>query len=109
MTNKPATRMQSVKKGEILTELVDVKSRWEENYEELYNTQNHVDKEMADGILKCHLLKKNPTFSERKLLLPSKNLLITRPPAMTIPVLKNAMREISVDILHRHRRHYLEN
>ena len=62
MTNKPATRMQSVKskEGEILNELVDVKSRWEENYEELYNTQNHVDKEMADGIPQMPSFEEEP-------------------------------------------------
>jgi hypothetical protein len=52
ITNKPTTRMQTVKnkEGEVLTELQDVKNRWKENYEELYNNQNPVNKEMADSI-----------------------------------------------------------
>ena len=76
ITNKPTTRMQTVKskEGEVLTELQDVKNRWEENYEELYNNQNPVNKEMTNGIPQMpSRMRKSLTSSEEKLQLPLKN------------------------------------
>ena len=46
--------MQTVKnkQGTVLTEAEDVKNRWKENYQELYNNQNPVNIEMANFALK---------------------------------------------------------
>ena len=76
--------MQSVKskEGEILTELVDVKSRWEENYEELYNTQNHVDKEMADGIPQMPSFEEEPDILREEVAAAIKNLLMITGPRL---------------------------
>ncbi|XP_072043289.1 uncharacterized protein [Amphiura filiformis] len=44
--------MQTVKskEGEILSEANDVKERWKENFQDLYNRQNPVDKEFTNNI-----------------------------------------------------------
>ena len=71
ITNKRTTRMQTVnsKAGEVLSELQVVKNRWKENY---YNNQNPVNKETME-LHRCHLMRKNQTSSENKLLLQLKN------------------------------------
>lgn len=42
--------MQTIKskEGHVLTEMTDVKDRWKENYQELYNSQNPVDEEQTN-------------------------------------------------------------
>ncbi|XP_072033136.1 uncharacterized protein [Amphiura filiformis] len=42
---KSSIKMQTVrsKDGQVLTDLSDVKDRWKENYEELYNNKNYVN------------------------------------------------------------------
>ena len=47
ITKKSNIRMQAVKSkdGEILTEMKDVKERWKESFEELYNHQNQTNGE----------------------------------------------------------------
>ena len=105
MTNKPATRMQSVKskEGEILTELVDVKSRWEENYEELYNTQNHVDKERADGIPQMPSFEEEPDILREEVAAAIKKLTDNKTHGYdnTSAEALKTTGEIGVDILHR--------
>ena len=52
ITKTTSTRMQSVKNkvGKILTEQEEVKTRWKENYQELYNEQNSVNEEAARSL-----------------------------------------------------------
>ena len=50
ITKKSSIRMQAVKSkdGEILTEMKDVKERWKESFEELYNHQNQTNGEATN-------------------------------------------------------------
>jgi len=52
ITRKATIKMQTVKskEGEILTETNDVKNRWKQNYEDLYNNQNPVNKELTNTV-----------------------------------------------------------
>ena len=52
ITRKPTIKMQTIKgkDGKILTDLEEVKTRWKENYEELYNKRNPADEETVNSI-----------------------------------------------------------
>ena len=105
ITNKPTTRMQTVKskEGEVLTELQDVKNRWKENYEELYNNQNPVNKEMTDGIPQMPSYEEEPDILRGEVTAAIKKLTDNKAPGYdntTAEELK-ATGEIGVDVLHR--------
>ena len=105
ITNKPTTRMQTVKskEGEVLTELKDVKNRWKENYEELYNNQNPVNKEMTDGIPQMPSYEEEPDILRGEVTAAIKKLTDNKAPGYdntTAEELK-ATGEIGVDVLHR--------
>ena len=105
ITNKPTTRMQTVKskEGEVLTELQDVKNRWKENYEELYNNHNPVNKEMTDGIPQMPSYEEEPDILRGEVTAAIKKLTDNKAPGYdntTAEELK-ATGEIGVDVLHR--------
>jgi hypothetical protein len=52
ITRKASTKMQTVKskEGEILTELDQVKERWKENFQDLYNKMNLIDEDFANRV-----------------------------------------------------------
>ena len=52
ITRKTSIKMQTVKSkdGHILTEMNNVKHKWKENYEELYNHQNPVSEDFASQL-----------------------------------------------------------
>ena len=105
ITNKPTTRMQTVKskEGEVLNELQDVKNRWKENYEELYNNHNPVNKEMTDGIPQMPSYEEEPDILSGEVTAAIKKLTDNKAPGYdntTAEELK-ATGEIGVDVLHR--------
>ena len=105
ITNKPTTRMQTVKskEGEVLTGLQDVKNRWKENNEELYNNQNPVNKEMTDGIPQMPSYEEEPDILRGEVTAAIKKLTDNKAPGYdntTAEELK-ATGEIGVDVPHR--------
>ena len=105
ITNKPTTRMQTVKskEGEVLTELQDVKNRWKENYEELYYNQNPVNKEMTDGIPQMPSYEEEPDILRGEVTAAIKKLTDNKAPGYdntTAEELK-ATGEIGVDVVQR--------
>ena len=96
--------MQTVKSkdGKVLTELTDVKNRWKENYEDLYNNQNQINQEMADSIPQMPDLTEEPEIL-REVISAIKKLTEGKAPGydnVTGEELK-ASGETGVDILHR--------
>jgi hypothetical protein len=64
ITQKTTIRMQTVKSkdGQILTELNDVKDRWRENYEDLYNHQNSINEVFFSKIPQMPYMEEEPTI-----------------------------------------------
>ena len=62
LTKKSSSRIQSVKSkdGNILTEEEDVKNRWMESYQELYNTENPFSIDILNTIPKCTNSEEEP-------------------------------------------------
>ena len=75
ITKKPSIKMQTVKSkdGKILTEGYDVKRRWKENYQELYNNRNPVDDtannlpQMANQDKEAEILREEVESAVKKL------------------------------------------
>ena len=105
ITNKPTTRMQTVKSkdGTVLTELQDVKNRWKENYKELYNSQNPINQEMVDSIPQMPDCEEEPEILREEITSAIKKLTDGKAPGydnVAGEELK-AAGEAGVDILHR--------
>ena len=50
-----------------MTDLEEVKTRWKENYEELYNKRNPADEETANSIPQMHNTDQEPEIMRKKL------------------------------------------
>ena len=105
ITNKPTTRMQTVKskEGEVLIELQVMKNRWKENYEELYNNHNPANKEMTDGIPQMPSYEEEPDILRGEVTAAIKKLTDNKAPGYdnTTAEEHKATGEIGVDVLHR--------
>ena len=71
--------MQTVKSkyGQILTEIEDVKRRWKESYEELYNNQN-------EGIAQMSNMEEEPEILKEEVISAIKKCQMERPQAMIV-------------------------
>lgn len=105
ITQKPTTRMQTVKNknGDILTEAEDVKERWKENFKELYNNQNPIDRTFTDSIPQMPNTSPEPGITRDEIVSAIKKLSDGKAPgfdSITAEELK-AAGEAGVDILHK--------
>ena len=62
--------MQTVKSkdGQVLTEIEDVKRRWKESYEELYNNQNPINKDATEGIAQMTSMEEEPEILKEEVI-----------------------------------------
>ena len=105
IVNKTTTRMQTVKnkEGAVLTEAEEVKNRWKENYQELYNNQNPVNTEMANNIPQMPTCEDEPDILREEVASAIKKLTDGKAPGydnVTAEELR-ASGEAGVEILHR--------
>jgi hypothetical protein len=105
ITGKRTVKMQTVKNkgGEILTEMNDVKNRWKENYQELYNNHNPVNKAMTDTIPQMPEMEEEPPIMREEIAKAIKNMADGKAPGfdcITAEELK-ASGETGIDVLHK--------
>ncbi|XP_072037119.1 uncharacterized protein [Amphiura filiformis] len=87
----------------MLTDLEDVKCRWKENYEDLYNKQNPINTEMTDSIPQMAMDEEEPDILKEEVISAIKKLTDDRAPRydnVTAEELK-ATGEIGVEIMHK--------
>ena len=109
ITRKPTIKMQSKKiltikgkDGKTLTELEEVKTRWKENYEELYNKRNPADEETANSIPQIHNTDQEPEIMGEEIVSAINKMADGKSPGfdgITAEEIK-AAGETGIDILH---------
>ena len=102
ITRKPTIKMQTIKgkDGKILTDLEEVKTRWKENYEELYNKRNPADEETANSI--PHNTDQEPEIMREEIVSAINKMADGKSPGfdgITAEEIK-AAGETGIDILH---------
>ena len=105
INRKANIKMQTVKnkEGQVLTEMEDVKRRWQESYEELYNSKNPINKEVADEIPQMPDMEQEPEILREEVISAIKKMTDGKAPGydtVTAEELK-ASGESGIDILHK--------
>ena len=104
ITRRTGIKMQTVKSkdGHILTEMNDVKHRWKENYEELYNHRNPVNEDFVSQLPQMPSMEPEPQILREEVASAVKKLADEKAPGFDCmgEELK-AAGETGIDILHK--------